>query len=457
MSLVRLVVQDIALSRRRSRVRIPYEVLSFYRTVMLRCAQHLPARFKIERMLMISVEEALERILAEITPLNVTDVPLSDSLGHVLAEDVISQEDIPPFANSAMDGFALLSQDSQPHDGKPPHLRVTGGVAAGYVADHAVVPGTAMRIMTGAPVPPGADTVIQVELTHSDGPTSEWVEIMQAVDPGNNIRPAGEDMRRGQTVLLRGTEIGPWEIGVLATLGWTHVPVIRRPRVAILGTGDEVIDVPEPLRPGKIRNSNSYLLEATVRQAGAEPQRLGVARDTVESLREKFSEAIQCDLIITSGGVSVGEFDLVKNIMTEQGEIHFWRINMRPGKPVAFGHIGNVPLLGLPGNPVSAAVTFELFGRRVIRKMLGHTRLLRPQTDVVVEDGVRERVMRRHYVRAHVTWQNGRFRARTTGNQGSHITTSLLNANALVIVHEGGAQIHPGDLAKAIMLDWPEV
>ncbi len=405
---------------------------------------------------MISVEEALERILNQITPLTTIQVPLSEALGLVLAEDVVVQEDMPPFANSAMDGFALLSQDSQPRNGQPPRLRITGEVAAGYVADHAIEPGTAMRIMTGAPVPPGADAVIQVELTRSEGPESEWVEILETVAQGNNIRPAGEDMRRGQTVLPSAIEIGPWEIGVLATLGWAKVPVIRRPHVALLGTGDEVIDVDEPLRPGKIRNSNSYLLEAAVRRAGAEPHRLGVARDTIESLREKFTEAVQSDLIITSGGVSVGDFDLVKNIMTEQGEIHFWRINMRPGKPVAFGHIGSVPLLGLPGNPVSAAVTFELFGRPVIRKMLGHTRLLRPQVDVVVEDGVSDRAMRRHYVRAHVEWRNGRFIAHTTGNQGSNIMTSLLNANALVIVPEGGAEVHPGETAKAIMLDWPE-
>lgn len=404
---------------------------------------------------MISVEEALERILAEIVPLTVAQVPLPEALGLVLAEDVIAQEDMPPFANSAMDGYALLSQDSQPRAGQPPRLPITGEVAAGYVADHALEPGTAMRIMTGAPVPPGADTVIQVELTRSEGP--EWVEILQAVPPGNNIRPAGEDMHRGQAVLVHGTEIGPWEIGVLATLGWAKIPVIRRPQVAILGTGDEVIDVDEPLKPGKIRNSNSYLLEAAVRRAGAAPRRLGVARDTVESLREKFTEAIQADLIITSGGVSVGDFDLVKNIMTEQGEINFWRINMRPGKPVAFGHIGSVPLLGLPGNPVSAAVTFELFGRPVIRKMLGNTRLLRPQVDVVVEDGVSDRVQRRHYVRARVEWRDGRYVAHTTGNQGSNILTSLLNANALLIVPEGGVQVHPGETTRAIMLDWPEV
>ena len=405
---------------------------------------------------MISVEEALERVLAEIQPLTTTHVSLPESLGLVLAEDVIAQEDMPPFANSAMDGFTLLSQDSHRQAGQPVRLRVTGEVAAGYVADHAVEEGTAMRIMTGAPVPPGADSVIQVELTRSEGPDSEWVEILQEVTPGNNIRPAGEDMHRGQRVLEVGTEIGPWEIGVLATVGRATVAVTQRPRVAILGTGDEVIDVNEPLQPGKIRNSNSYLLEAATRKAGAEAHRLGVARDTVESLREKFSEAMTHDLIITSGGVSVGDFDLVKNIMAEQGEINFWRINMRPGKPVAFGHIGNVPLLGLPGNPVSAAVTFELFGRPVIRKMLGHTRLLRPQVDVVVEDGVSERVMRRHYVRAHVEWREGHFVARTTGNQGSNIMTSLLNANALLIVPEGGVEIRPGETARAIMLNWPE-
>ncbi|MDQ6659988.1 MAG: molybdopterin molybdotransferase MoeA [Chloroflexota bacterium] len=406
---------------------------------------------------MMSVEEALQRILAQIGPLNVVQVPLSETLNLVLAQDIVAQEDIPPFANSAMDGFALLSSDSQPQQNQPPRLKVTGGVAAGYVADQAVVEGTAMRIMTGAPVPPGADTVIQVELTRSDGPQSNWVEILNPVPPGNNIRPSGEDMQQGQTVLVRGTEIGPWEIGILATLGWASAPVIRRPHVAILGTGDEVIDIDQPLSPGKIRNSNSYLLEAAISKAGAIPHRLGVAQDTIESLREKFSEAVKYDLIITSGGVSVGDFDLVKNIMSEQGEINFWRINMRPGKPVAFGHIGTVPLLGLPGNPVSSAITFELFGRPLIRKMLGHIRLFRQQVDVIVEDGVSDKVMRRHYVRAHVEWRDGHFVARTTGNQGSNIMTSLLNANALVIVPEGGVEIRPGDTAKAMMLDWPEI
>jgi molybdopterin molybdotransferase len=403
---------------------------------------------------MLSVEEALASVLAEVNVLTAVQVPLSESFGLVLAQDIVAQENIPPFANSAMDGFALLSKDSRPQAGQPARLRVIGEVAAGYVADRPVETGTAMRIMTGAPVPPGADTVIQIELTRSTAP--DWVEILQESIAGNNIRPAGEDMRQGQVVLQSGTEIGVWEIGILATLGWARVPVIRRPRVAILATGDEVLDVDEPLRPGTIRNSNSYLLEAAVRRVGAEPHRLGVARDTSESLREKFSEALAYDLILSSGGVSVGEFDLVKNMLSEQGEMGFWRINMRPGKPLAFGHIGNVPLLGLPGNPVSSAVTFELFGRPLLRKMLGHTRLQRQQVDVVVVDGISDRVMRRHYVRAHVEWHNGRFIAHTTGSQGSHLLTSLLNANALIIVPEGGVKIEAGDTAKAMMLDWPE-
>ena len=311
---------------------------------------------------MISVEEALERILTEITPLNTIQVPLTDALGMVLAQDIVAQEDIPPFANSAMDGFALLSKDSQPQEGNIPRLHVTGGIAAGYLAEHALEPGTAMRITTGAPIPPGADAVIQVEWTRSDGADSDWVEILQEVPPANYIRPAGEDMQQGQTVLTQGTVLRAWEIGILATLGWATVPVVRRARVAIVGTGDEIIDIGQPLKPGKIRDTNSYLLEGVIRTTGAEAYRLGIARDTVESLHKKFNEAKQYDLIITSGGVSVGDFDLVKDIMAEKGQINFWRINMRPGKPVAFGHIDGIPLLGLPGNPVSSAVNIELFG-----------------------------------------------------------------------------------------------
>jgi molybdopterin molybdotransferase len=405
---------------------------------------------------MISVEEALIRMLKTISPLPTMKVPLAESYGLVLAEDIVAHEDMPPFANSAMDGFALKSQDSFQHDQHPPRLRMIGEVAAGYVTQQIVEPGTAMRIMTGAAVPEGADAVIQVELTKQADEHGTLVDIMAEVAPGNNIRPAGEDIRSGQTVLTRGTEIGPWEIGILAMVGCAQVPVIRQARVAILGTGDEIVDVDQELQPGQIRNSNSYLLEAAVRRAGAEPIRLGVARDTIESLREKFAQAVNSDLIITSGGVSVGNFDLVKNILAEQGEIEFWRVNMRPGKPVAFGQIDGIPMIGLPGNPVSTAVTFELFAQPVIRKMQGHQRLVKPQVEVIVKDGVEGRASRRHYVRAHVEWSQGRFIAHTTGNQGSHIMTSLRNANALLIIPGNSAAIPPGGTTKAMMLDWPE-
>ncbi len=407
---------------------------------------------------MISVEEALARILAEIQPLQPTHVPLPNSLGLVLAQDIIAREDIPPFANSAMDGFALLSQDSQQQQDTPPRLRITGSIAAGYVSDQPVLPGTTQRIMTGAPLPPGADAVVQIELTRtSDAQSSSpWVEVLQEVSPGTNMRPAGEDIHTGQTVITRGTEIGPWEIGVLATLGWSSVPVIQRARVAIVSTGDELVDVAQTPGPGQIRNSNSYLLEAAVQRAGALAYRLGTARDTIESLRAKFDEAAQYDLILTSGGVSVGDFDLVKDILQEQGEMNFWRINMRPGKPVAFGRMLGKPLLGLPGNPVSSAVTFELFGRPTVRKMQGHQALLKPQVEVIIEDTYLEGAPRRHYVRAYVERRDGRFIAHPTGNQASNITTSLLHANALVIVPENGPGIKPGQHATAIMLDWPE-
>jgi molybdopterin molybdotransferase len=405
---------------------------------------------------MLSVEEALERMLGKTQPLPTMQVPLAEAAGLVLSEDIVVSEDMPPFANSAMDGFALRSEDSQPRGGQPPRLRVTGGVAAGYVAEHAVEPGTAMRIMTGAPVPAGADTIIQIELTRYDGPQSSWVEVLEPVAPGNNIRPAGEDMRQGELILRKGDELSPWAIGVLASLGQALVPVFRRPRVAILGTGDEILDIDQPLQPGKIRNSNSYLLEAAIRRVGGQPLRLGVAQDTVESLQEKLDQARDSDLLITSGGVSVGDFDLVRAMLTAQGEIDFWRINMRPGKPVAFGHLGQLPLLGLPGNPVSTAITFELFGRPLVRKMLGHTRLQRPQIAVTVADSISERASRRHYVRARVAWQSDHFIAHTTGNQGSHITTSLLTANALLVIPENTI-VQPGETAQALMLDWPEI
>ncbi len=405
---------------------------------------------------MISVEEALQRILDAISPLAPTQVPLSDALGLTLAQDIVAHEDMPPFANSAMDGFALRSIDSQGANvQQPSRLQIIGTIPAGSVATDEVISGTAMRIMTGAPVPAGADSVVQVELTSVATADPEWVEVFQEVSSGNNIRPAGEDIQCGQVVLRKGDELRAWDIGILATLGWSMVPVIRRTRVAILGTGDEIIDVDQALQPGKIRNSNSYLLEAAIRNTGAEPYRLGIARDTRESLQQKLQEAMHYDLIITSGGVSVGDFDLVKEMMNTHGSVNFWRINMRPGKPVAFGRIGETPLLGLPGNPVSTAVTFELFGRPLLRKMQGQQHLFKPQIPVILGEDITERARRRHYIRARVQWQNDQWIAYTTGNQGSHIMTSLRGANALLVIPENQMR-QRGDTVQAIMLDWPE-
>jgi len=408
---------------------------------------------------MISVEEALERILAEIRPLPATTVALADALDAVLAEDVVAHEPVPPFANSAMDGYALRSADTAGASAdEPRRLRVVGMIQAGYVAEHGLEPGTAMRIMTGAPVPPGADAVIQHELTRRFAASDEeFVDLFVAVAPGNNIRHAGEDIQPGRRVLGAGSVLGPWELAVLASIGVAHVPVHQRARVAVIATGDEVVEVGQPLQRGQIYNSNSYAIAAAVRRCGAVPHVLGIARDVAGDLRAKLSAARGDDLIITTGGVSVGDFDLVKDLMAEQGKVEFWRINMRPGKPVAFGHIGSTPLLGLPGNPVSAAVTFELFARPTLRKMMGHRRLKRQIVPVIVLDDITDQAARRHYVRAIVEFRDGHFWARTTGPQGSHVMTSMLGANALIIVPEGGTIVRAGDEAQAMMLEWPEV
>ncbi len=399
---------------------------------------------------MLPVEEALERILAEIARLEPEQIDLPEAAGRVLAQSIASQEEVPPFANSAMDGYALRSSDTLSASAhEPRRLRLVGIVQAGRVAERPVEDGEAMRILTGAPVPPGATAVIQQELTETgDG----WVEVREPVAQGNNIRHAGEDIRRGTVVLAEGALIGSAEIGVLASLGVTRVTVYRRPVVAILATGDELVEIDQPLLPGQIHNSNSYLVAAAVTRAGGIPRSLGIARDQVEELRAKLQAAQEADLIVTSGGVSVGDYDLVKDIMREQGTIDFWRVNLRPGKPLAFGKLGSTPLLGLPGNPVSAAVTFELFARPVLRKMQGFAQLLRPQVQARLLHNMQESGNRRHYVRAHVTLLDGVFVARTTGTQDSHILTSMVSANALLVIPENTPPMQAGEMVQALLL-----
>lgn len=400
---------------------------------------------------MLTVEEARDRVLSSFHPLEAEEAPLEETLDRVLAEDALAREASPPFDNSAMDGYALRSEDTGAATTQAPvRLQLAGEVPAGSVYSGVAQPGEAIRILTGAPMPDGADAVLQQELTEvADG----WVTIRQTVPAGNNVRHVGEDARPGMLLARAGAELGPAEIALLASLGVSPIRVIRRPRVAILATGDELAPLGQPLQPGHIYNSNTPYLIAAVTRAGAEPVALGIAPDRAEALREKLALAQGYDLILTSGGVSVGDYDLVKQILNEQGAMEFWRVRMRPGKPLAFGALGGTPLLGLPGNPVSAAVTFELFGRPAIRRMLGAAQIERPLITVTLEGDDQRRSDRRHFVRVRLTSREGRLIARATGEQESHLISSLQGATALLIVPEGEGVIRSGDLAQALLLN----
>jgi molybdopterin molybdotransferase len=402
---------------------------------------------------MLSVEEALERILGAFHPLEPEPVPILEALGRVLAQDVHADADVPPYANSSMDGYAVLAADTAGASRQSPsRLHVVADLAAGYVTEVEVTPGTAVRIMTGAPIPPGADAVVRVEDTAAQG---EWVQIFTEVPVGQYVRPAGEDVRQGELVLQRGTTVRPQEVGMLATLGHREVQMFRRPRVAILATGDEVMEIDAPLAPGKIRDANSYSNAAQVVKHGGIPIMLGIARDRVEELTERIRAGLAqgVDLFLTSGGVSVGDFDLVKDVLTAQGEISFWRVRMKPGKPLAFGRIGEVPVLGLPGNPVSVMVSFETFVRPALLKMQGVTDWERPTVEAVLMDEVGRKDSRRHYLRVRVEEHAGQFRAYLTGGQGSGILSSMVRANALAIIPEDWTHAPVGARVQVIMLE----
>lgn len=399
---------------------------------------------------MMSVEEARDAILARFAPLPAETIAITEALGRVLADDASAAEDLPPFANSAMDGYAVLSSDTTSATREHPRrLTLAGEVPAGSVYSGTLRSGAAIRILTGAPVPTGADAVIQQELTQAG---DDWVEVQAVVEPATNIRVAGSDVRQGTLLARRGTEIGPAEIALLAALGITPLRVTRRPRVAILATGDELVAQGEQPGPGQIRDSNTPYLAAAVARAGAEPWVLGIAHDNAADLRARLAQAVAADLVLTTGGVSVGTYDLVKQVLAEQGNVAFWRVRMRPGKPVAFGTLGDTPLLGLPGNPVSTAVTFELFGRPAIRRMLGCAQIERPVVEVELAGEPVERGDRRHYVRVRLESLAGRLVATPTGPQGSHVITSLVGASALLVVAEGTGRIEPGGHASALLL-----
>ena len=414
---------------------------------------------------MLTPTEAASQITSEIRPLQVVCIPLLDALDCVLANDVRSPIDLPAWDNSAMDGYAVRSADFATAGGReagkagetPVELRVVEYLPAGKFPTKALGPGECTRIFTGAPLPKGADGVIrQEDTTPLEG---DRVRIDQTRDLGKNLRYRGEDVRKDSLVLPRGTPLGPAQLGVLASMGESEVFVHSRPRVAFFGSGDEIADLDERdaiLRGRKIASSNTYTLQAMIRRAGAEPVNLGIARDDPDDLRARVKAAFVTDLLVTSAGLSVGEHDYVLQVLDEvKATRKFWRIGMRPGAPVGFGMIGALPWIGLPGNPVSTMVTFELFVRPAIRKMLGHTNLFRRTVTVTTGEAITLGPRLRHFLRAIVKEEDGKLVARLAGPQGSGILTSMAKANALLIVPEDQPEVQPGEPLKAMMLEDP--
>ena len=435
---------------------------------------------------MISVEEARARILEVFSVLPAVETLLGDAQGLVLAEDVSATFNIPPLANTGMDGYALHAADTAgaTYDA-PLELKVIGYLPAGAVFDREVARGESVRIMTGAPMPPGTDAVVPFEETDEydwtkadgHGPRSKYqqgdwqnaprdlVRIDVQAQPGANVRAAGEDVRAGEVVLRAGTVIGPAQIGVLASIGVDRVMAHRRPIVAVLSTGDELLRPGQPLIPGKIYDANAFSLAAQVRAFGGVPRILDVALDTVEALTARIHEGLaDADLLVTSAGVSRGDFDVVKTVLAAEGEVGFWTVRMKPGKPLAFGRFNapggrRVPHLGLPGNPVSAMMTFELFGRAAIYQMLGRLEhdaeaWRRPTVQAIALDPIRNTDGRRFYARCHAAQDaEGRWTVRLTGPQGSGVLTSMSLANAYAICPEDRDVIAPGETCEVLLVD----
>ncbi len=417
---------------------------------------------------MISVEDARARILGFFSRLEPSPVPALDALGQVVAEDVTATFDIPPLDNTAMDGYAVRAADtSGATEESPRRLDVVADLAAGYVLDTAVGEGEAVRIMTGAPIPPGADAIVPFEETDEplrapgEAPTrGDVVAVFKAAAVSANVRFQAEDISAGQVVLHAGRVVRASEIGVLSSIGLTQVSVYRRPEVAILSTGDEIVTPGGELRAGQIYDANAHSVAALVRAFGGRPRLLGIAKDTVEDLTAKIHTGLEADMIVTSAGVSRGDFDVVKDVLAREGAIDFWTVRMKPGKPLAFGSFEapdgrRVPHLGLPGNPVSSMVAFELFGRPAIFKMLGRDDWQRPLIKAITRDKVVNSDGRRFYARCIVSeGEDGRYYADLTGPQGSGILTSMSAANGLTVIPEDVPHANPGDEIDVMMIDW---
>jgi len=409
----------------------------------------------------ISVEEAQGQVLSRIMVLDAERVTLLESLGRVLETDVISDIDVSPFDNTAMDGYAVRYADVRDaSESSPVTLQVVDHIPAGVQPEIPVGPGQASRIMTGAPIPSGADAVVMVEYTRvgeNAGSTGGTVEVLRPATLGEHIRSRGEEVHEGETVLLRGETIGPAAIGLAASVGHDTLLVHRRPRVAIVSTGDELVEVTEKPGPGKIRNSNTHSLAAQVLEAGGEPYVLGIARDTEEDTRALLGRAPEFDLMVTTGGVSMGDFDVVKKVLVEMGKLDFWKVAMRPGAPQTFGTIGGTPFFGLPGNPTSTMVGFEMFVRPAIRKMAGFTALARPRVIATLAHDTKKKSDRRYFLRGRLTRSpEGGYTAAISGNQSSALLTAMHRGNCLISLPEGESFVPAGTEVMCIRIDLEE-
>ena len=405
---------------------------------------------KSEPRPLLTVAQARERILDRIAALDTEVVALTEARGRVLAEDVRSERDVPPFANSAMDGFAVQARDvAQASAARPVRLRVLGEIRAGAAPPAAVQPQTALRIMTGAMIPEGSDAVVRVEdTTERDG----TVEVRVPVASGTSLRGAGSDLRRGDLLASAQRVITPGLIGVLASAGRVAVRCIRRPRVLLLTTGDELREPGEALGPGQITNTNRYTLLAAVQEAGGIVVDAGVARDERGDLIERLAAAGETDLVVTSGGVSMGGYDLVRGLLEEREAVTFWQVALRPGKPLMFATVGGVPLIGLPGNPVSTLVAFELFVRPALLKLQGRTDLERPRLTAITEEPLQNPPHLEQYFRGIARHDGARIVVRLTGDQGSHVLRSMADANCLVVVPLGTSEVAAGTAVDIIPL-----
>jgi molybdopterin molybdotransferase len=407
---------------------------------------------------MLNIEEALKAILDHATPLTPVIMPIDKAAGLVLAENVVAHGNVPRFANSAMDGFAVLAADiQQASEATPVRLRILEDVPAGSVATQPVLTGTAIRIMTGAPLPDGADTVVHVEVTHTEGNN---VLILLALKTGANVRSVGEDMKDGAIVLTVGTVLRPGEVGVCAAAGHATVTVYPRARVAVLTTGSELVDAAQVPGPGQIRDANAHSLRAQVAVMGARPVVFARVPDTRVAVRSALEQAlVQADIVLTNGGISVGDYDFVKDILQEMdAELVFWRVKQKPGKPMAFWTLGSKRIVGLPGNPVSCMVCTEEYVRPLVRRMMGHTLLYRPVRTAILDERYAKGADagRTHFVRVRLQERDGVLHATPTGPQGSGILTSMALAVGIALIPEDTPLVEAGQTVHVQLTDLPE-